>query len=409
MSRACDGGGVTGQAGALRHGIARALCEADPELRGALKQKGFLTRDAREVERKKAGLKKARGAARSSASASAALARRVFRHGRRPRRRERPPSRPSSRSALGRAAARLARERGARTAPRVLIGRDTRRSGPCSRTRSRAGVASAGGVALRAGVLPTPGIATLVRLGARRPRRRHLGLHNPFPDNGIKFFGGDGFKLDRRRRASRRRAARARRSTRRPARRRHQRGAAPTRRRATSTGSSRRSVDRDLSGLRGRSSTARTARRQRRREPAVRAPRRRRRRPARRGADGAQHQRARAARRTSSTSPARSPRAATTSASPSTATPTACSPSTPTGTAVDGDQILAILARDLHAARRAARQPRRGDLDGEPRPPPRDARRSGIADGRHRRRRPLRARGDARATAPRSAASSRAT
>ena len=56
----CHGGGVTGQAGALRHGISRALIEADPELRSALKGKGFLTRDAREVERKKAGLKKAR-------------------------------------------------------------------------------------------------------------------------------------------------------------------------------------------------------------------------------------------------------------------------------------------------------------------------------------------------------------
>ena len=54
------GGGTTGQAGALRHGIARALVEADPELRVRLKQEGFLTRDAREVERKKAGLKKAR-------------------------------------------------------------------------------------------------------------------------------------------------------------------------------------------------------------------------------------------------------------------------------------------------------------------------------------------------------------
>jgi len=54
------GGGTSGQAGALRHGIARALVEADPELRATLKQKGFLTRDARKVERKKAGLKGAR-------------------------------------------------------------------------------------------------------------------------------------------------------------------------------------------------------------------------------------------------------------------------------------------------------------------------------------------------------------
>ncbi len=54
------GGGVSAQAGALRHGIARALLEADPNLRGELKRRGFLTRDARVKERKKAGLKKAR-------------------------------------------------------------------------------------------------------------------------------------------------------------------------------------------------------------------------------------------------------------------------------------------------------------------------------------------------------------
>jgi len=54
------GGGVSGQAGALRHGIARALVEADPNLRAVLKREGFLARDARIVERKKAGLRKAR-------------------------------------------------------------------------------------------------------------------------------------------------------------------------------------------------------------------------------------------------------------------------------------------------------------------------------------------------------------
>jgi len=54
------GGGVSSQAGALRHGIARALLEADPNLRGELKRRGFLTRDPRRKERKKAGLKKAR-------------------------------------------------------------------------------------------------------------------------------------------------------------------------------------------------------------------------------------------------------------------------------------------------------------------------------------------------------------
>ncbi|MCO5315973.1 MAG: 30S ribosomal protein S9 [Solirubrobacterales bacterium] len=54
------GGGISGQAGAVRHGIARALTEADPELRSELKRRGFLTRDARAKERRKAGLKKAR-------------------------------------------------------------------------------------------------------------------------------------------------------------------------------------------------------------------------------------------------------------------------------------------------------------------------------------------------------------
>jgi small subunit ribosomal protein S9 len=54
------GGGVSGQAGAVRHGIAKALTEIDAELRGDLKRRGFLTRDARVKERRKAGLKKAR-------------------------------------------------------------------------------------------------------------------------------------------------------------------------------------------------------------------------------------------------------------------------------------------------------------------------------------------------------------
>jgi small subunit ribosomal protein S9 len=56
------GGGTSGQAGALRHGLARALVELDPELRAELKKRGFLTRDARMTERKKYGLKKARKA-----------------------------------------------------------------------------------------------------------------------------------------------------------------------------------------------------------------------------------------------------------------------------------------------------------------------------------------------------------
>ena len=60
------GGGITGQAGAVRHGIARALVQADAELRPALKAAGFMTRDPRMKERRKYGLKKARKASQFS-------------------------------------------------------------------------------------------------------------------------------------------------------------------------------------------------------------------------------------------------------------------------------------------------------------------------------------------------------
>jgi small subunit ribosomal protein S9 len=61
-----NGGGKSGQAGAIRHGISRALLEVDPDFRQSLKRAGLLTRDARMVERKKAGLKKARKASQFS-------------------------------------------------------------------------------------------------------------------------------------------------------------------------------------------------------------------------------------------------------------------------------------------------------------------------------------------------------
>ena len=61
-----EGGGPSGQAGAIRHGISRALLEVDAELRPALKRAGFLTRDSREKERRKYGLKKARKASQFS-------------------------------------------------------------------------------------------------------------------------------------------------------------------------------------------------------------------------------------------------------------------------------------------------------------------------------------------------------
>ena len=60
------GGGMSGQAGAIRHGLARALCEANAEFRPALKAAGFLTRDPRMKERRKYGLKKARKASQFS-------------------------------------------------------------------------------------------------------------------------------------------------------------------------------------------------------------------------------------------------------------------------------------------------------------------------------------------------------
>ena len=61
-----SGGGTTGQAGAIRHGLTRALMQYDEGLRGSLRKAGFVTRDAREVERKKVGLRKARRATQYS-------------------------------------------------------------------------------------------------------------------------------------------------------------------------------------------------------------------------------------------------------------------------------------------------------------------------------------------------------
>ena len=96
--------------------------------------------------------------------------------------------------ALGRASALFARERGV-AQPIVVVGRDTRRSGPMLEDALCAGIASAGGLALRAGILPTPGIAWLVREQGASLGAVISASHNPFPDNGIKLFGGDGFKL----------------------------------------------------------------------------------------------------------------------------------------------------------------------------------------------------------------------
>ncbi len=66
MSVTVSGGGTTGQAGAIRHGLTRALMQYDEAMRPALRKAGFVTRDAREVERKKVGLRKARRATQYS-------------------------------------------------------------------------------------------------------------------------------------------------------------------------------------------------------------------------------------------------------------------------------------------------------------------------------------------------------
>jgi phosphoglucosamine mutase len=91
---------------------------------------------------------------------------------------------------LGAAAARFAGPEGA-----ILIGRDTRESGPALEDALVAGIVAGGGVAVRAGVLPTPGIAVLARLTGARLGCVISASHNPFHDNGIKFLAGDGRKL----------------------------------------------------------------------------------------------------------------------------------------------------------------------------------------------------------------------
>jgi phosphoglucosamine mutase len=81
-------------------------------------------------------------------------------------------------------------------APRVLVIRDTRESGEMLEAAVAAGVAAAGGEALLGGVLPTPGAPLLIRRYGFDLAVVLSASHNPYRDNGIKFFGGDGFKLD---------------------------------------------------------------------------------------------------------------------------------------------------------------------------------------------------------------------
>ena len=79
--------------------------------------------------------------------------------------------------------------------PVILIGRDTRISGQMFEAALSAGIASAGGHAILAGVIPTPAIAYLAKKMQAQAGIVISASHNPFHDNGIKFFGGDGYKL----------------------------------------------------------------------------------------------------------------------------------------------------------------------------------------------------------------------
>jgi phosphoglucosamine mutase len=94
---------------------------------------------------------------------------------------------------VGRAATRRLRD--SHPAPVVLIGRDTRRSGTMLEDALAAGIASAGGHAVRLGVLPTPAVAWGVLQRGAAAGIVISASHNPYPDNGIKLFGADGYKL----------------------------------------------------------------------------------------------------------------------------------------------------------------------------------------------------------------------
>jgi phosphoglucosamine mutase len=96
---------------------------------------------------------------------------------------------------LALALARAATERVGRDSPRVLVIRDTRESGEMLEAAVAAGVAASGGEALLGGVLPTPGAPLLLARYGLDLAVVLSASHNPYRDNGVKFFGGDGFKL----------------------------------------------------------------------------------------------------------------------------------------------------------------------------------------------------------------------
>ena len=195
------GGGPSGQAGAVRHGIARALVEVNPDFRVLLKRQGYLTRDARQVERKKAGLHKARKAPQFQQALR--LRGRPRRPADLPASRLRPMARryfgtDGVRGVVGEfltvGARRAARPRGdalERRAARLRRARHARLRAPSSRQAFARGVVSAGGTAVLGGVLPTPAVA----LAALDLGVVISASHNPPEYNGVKFFDARGRKL----------------------------------------------------------------------------------------------------------------------------------------------------------------------------------------------------------------------
>ena len=107
------------------------------------------------------------------------------------------PMTPETVTRLGRAIAALSARKG--SAARMVIGRDTRLSGAMLEAALAAGMASAGADVLLAGEIPTPAVALLTRTTGADAGAVVSASHNPFADNGVKFFGGDGFnrRVDR--------------------------------------------------------------------------------------------------------------------------------------------------------------------------------------------------------------------
>jgi phosphoglucosamine mutase len=96
---------------------------------------------------------------------------------------------------VGRATVHYFREKENDPHPRIIVGRDTRISGPMLQAAVSAGICSMGGAVVNAGVMPTPGVAYLTRIRGASAGIVISASHNPFEDNGIKFFKGDGYKL----------------------------------------------------------------------------------------------------------------------------------------------------------------------------------------------------------------------